>query len=162
MDSNKQSLTILDYSLEVISLLGLVAILVLPIIFYSQLPETIPVHFNATGNPDSFGSKATLWILPALAAVIYVFITIGSRYPDKFNYPVALTPENTQRQYKNSILMLRFVKAIVTVLFFYVVVMSVLTGLNRATGIGIYFLPVFIVTLLGTIGFFLYRMFRLR
>lgn len=162
MSLNKQSLTSLDWFLEAISLMGLVGMIILLVSYYAHLPETIPVHFKATGQPDGFGSRNMLWILPGSAAVIYILITIGIRHPDKFNYPVPLTSENAQRQYENSKMMLRSVKAIVILLFSYIVLMSVLNGLNRATGLGVYFLPVFIVTLLGTIGFFLYRTFQLR
>lgn len=37
---------------------------------YSNLPETIPSHFNAKGEADSYGSKSLLWIVSGVFAVV--------------------------------------------------------------------------------------------
>jgi len=50
----------------------------LPIVYlafvYSALPETIPVHFNAGGNPDRMGSKSALWSMNLLLTVPLYFL----------------------------------------------------------------------------------------
>jgi hypothetical protein len=36
------------------------------------LPATVAHHFDLLGRPDSFGAKRILWVLPVLAAAMYV------------------------------------------------------------------------------------------
>lgn len=36
---------------------------------YPKLPETIPTHFDITGNPDAWGHKSTFLILPFVAII---------------------------------------------------------------------------------------------
>ena len=43
---------------------------------WSKLPPTIACHFDLLGRPDSWGSKKCLWILAALATVIYIGVAI--------------------------------------------------------------------------------------
>lgn len=57
-----------NYKSYIIGLISLIiSILALPL-----LPEQIPVHFNAQGIPDGYGSHLTVFIFPA----IILFITI--------------------------------------------------------------------------------------
>lgn len=48
------------------------------VVFYGilTLPPTIPIHFDMNGNPDSYGSKFTLLILPIVALLTYLGVPI--------------------------------------------------------------------------------------
>ncbi len=35
--------------------------------FYSRLPETIPTHWNFKGEPDAYGHRSTIWLMPLLS-----------------------------------------------------------------------------------------------
>jgi uncharacterized membrane protein len=60
----------------------IVLLLLLPAAFvafhYGRLPEVIPVHFNAKGEADGFGKKATIWVLvgvmSAVSAGVYLLM----------------------------------------------------------------------------------------
>jgi uncharacterized membrane protein len=39
---------------------------------YGSLPETIPTHFNASGKPDGFGGRSTVWITSGMLAAVSV------------------------------------------------------------------------------------------
>lgn len=60
-----------------------VVIVALPFVYlgiqYAGLPDTVPVHFNAEGVADKFGSKSSLWlhtsILSAVALGTYLLIS---------------------------------------------------------------------------------------
>ncbi len=39
---------------------------------YSNLPETVPSHFNAQGEVDSYESKSILWIVTGIFGVVAV------------------------------------------------------------------------------------------
>ncbi|AAB91073.1 MULTISPECIES: DUF1648 domain-containing protein [Archaeoglobus] len=78
--------------------LNLIAIALLwlyPLLTYSQLPETVPTHFGAGGEPDRFGSREELLILPAVFSIAPAIIliitklrfTLINRYPQFINLP---------------------------------------------------------------------------
>ena len=58
--------------MEAIALLALVAMFGMLAMYSDLLPERIPIHWDAAGAPDRWGSKETLWIFPAIGAVIYL------------------------------------------------------------------------------------------
>lgn len=35
--------------------------------FHSRLPDTIPTHWNFQGQPDAYGPRSTIWIMPLLS-----------------------------------------------------------------------------------------------
>ena len=106
-----------DWFLEAIGLLGIIFTVVLVISSYNDLPETIPRHFNAKGQPDGFSGKSILFTLPAVTIVTYLIMTIGLRFPHIFNYPFEITEENAERQYKNLTLMVRVLKTFTVIIF---------------------------------------------
>lgn len=110
-----------DYALEILAAIGLLVLLALPVFYYGQLPEQIPTHFGANGLPDKFGPKLTLWLLPIVGLCIYGLMTFVNRRPDWFNFPVKITAENAARQYGLAVRLIRLLKAMVTVLFAYLV-----------------------------------------
>lgn len=49
-----------DYLAEGLSFIAILISFVLPLIYYPQLPEELPIHFDATGTADRFGPKLSL------------------------------------------------------------------------------------------------------
>lgn len=51
-------------------LIGLALVIVLGFVLtamvFSQLPETVPTHWNYKGEADGFGRRATVWIVPVM------------------------------------------------------------------------------------------------
>ncbi|MEN9832077.1 MAG: hypothetical protein RLZZ487_1682, partial [Pseudomonadota bacterium] len=66
---------------------------------YSSLPDTIPTHFNAAGEADGFGRKASIVSLPVVASLLYIGLTLLNRVPHSFNFPTPITQDNALRQY---------------------------------------------------------------
>ena len=87
-----------DKALEGLALSGLIVLLLLPVVYYADLPDTIPQHFNGSGEADGFGSKTFLWFLPGIGAAIYIFMTMLNRSPHRFNYTVTITEQNAEAQ----------------------------------------------------------------
>ena len=86
---------------DALALAGLVLFLIVTTIYWSKLPDTIPIHFDLKGNADGWGSKATIWLLPCIALFIYATMTLAAGLsPKHINYPVRITPENAERQYR--------------------------------------------------------------
>ncbi|TNE66195.1 MAG: DUF1648 domain-containing protein [Bacteroidetes bacterium] len=109
-----------DWFLEGVAGLGMLLLLLLPATYYSELPDMIPTHFNARGEADDYGSKASIWILPLIGAALYGFLTSLNRYPHVFNYSVKITPDNAETQYRLAIRMLRGLKLFMLFLFTYI------------------------------------------
>jgi len=61
------------------------------------LPARIPTHFDAAGNINGWGDAQTLWLLPIVATCVVALLTVISFFPQTFNYPVSVTPENRPR-----------------------------------------------------------------
>lgn len=151
-----------DWTLDVIGLIGIIFTVGITMASYNDLPDSIPRHFNAVGQPDGYSGKSILFILPAVTLVTYLVMTIGLKFPHIFNYPIEITEENAERQYRNASLMMRLLKTIIVIVFGYLTYATVQTGLGEMQGLGTWFTPVTLVSLFGTVGYFIYQTFRLR
>jgi len=82
-----------------------------------QLPERIPIQFDATGHATGWGSAAMLLLLPAITLIIYLLFTVVTRFPGAFDYPVKITAFNRQRMQGLALDMMAWLKVeIVTLL----------------------------------------------
>jgi uncharacterized membrane protein len=152
----------IDRILEIVAVVLVALSFLVIIITYDSLPSTIPHHYNKKGEPDGFGDKETIWLLPVLGFCLYVLLTAAGRYPHLFNFPYKITRGNIERQYRNSILMVRVLKTIITFNFFYLTYATVQNGLGKMHGIGAFFLPIFLATIFGTTAIFVYRGYRIK
>lgn len=144
----KLTLSPLDNKLELISKILLGIIWALTVYSLLKLPTTIPVHFNASGQADNFGSKLTLLILPILATVIYLGLTQLNKYPHIFNYMTKITEENAQKQYTIATRILRFLKLSIVVIFSLIILFTYLTAIAVTNGLGSWFWPFTLALLL--------------
>jgi len=106
--------------LEVLSLAALIFLIFITVrAFYGpdRLPDRIPTHFNAAGQADGWGSPRMLLIFPAFAAAIYLLMSLVSRFPAAFNFPVRVTPLNRKRLEELALNMIAWLKAEVVVFF---------------------------------------------
>ncbi len=61
--------------------------LVLSAIAFPFLPEQIPIHFNAQGTPDGYGSAITIFLLPAVMIFVNVLAEVTKHAdPKAANY----------------------------------------------------------------------------
>jgi uncharacterized membrane protein len=148
---------VLDWSFEAISLAALLGTLALPIWRWGDLPAKVPQHFGPSGTPDGWGSKAGLAILPLISLVVYLGLTLASRYQQLINLPSSADRERPEvRQ-----LLLTFVtvvKAEVTVLLFYITWATVETALGHANGLGRSLALLTPITIFGTIALYLWKL----
>lgn len=70
------------------------------VLLYPSLPERIPTHFNALGQPDGWGSRSEAIMLTVIFVAMVTGLSVLSRYPRIFNYPAAVIEENAQRMYR--------------------------------------------------------------
>jgi len=65
---------------------------------YPSLPERVPTHFDAAGNPDAWGSKATLLLFPGLQVLFFGISLIVYRYPNYANIPFTIALKYLPRE----------------------------------------------------------------
>ncbi len=84
-----------------VAFLSLIACVALPLAYVGSLPERIPTHFGLSGEPDRWGGKGTLVILPLLGVLPCFFLAIVRFIPPRYwNIPVSVTEANAARQYR--------------------------------------------------------------
>ena len=126
------------------------------------LPNPIAVHYNLAGKPDGWGSPATLLILPGI-----VFFLLGilwateKAHPDFMNFPGPRTPENVSRQLYNIRQMTASMRVFFTAMFLLIqgqLIWAKLYNHDRLVG---WTIPIFVITPLLLIGFFVRRAYKL-
>lgn len=153
----KLQLSSTDLLVDRLAWAGLLFIWVFTLISYSRLPEIIPTHFDIKGHANGYGSKMTIWIVPAILAVIVAGISILNKYPDIFNYLKPITPDNAQKQYLLATRLLRYLKLAVVIIFGLITVSTVSTATTQKNGIGIWVLPVSLIFLFVPIIIYFYE-----
>lgn len=149
-----------DKAFELIGWLMLVALWALVLFNYSNLPGTVPTHFNASGEVDGTGDKATIFILPVLGTVLFVILTLIARSPQVFNYPTGITTENAKSQYINATRLIRYLKLLNLIIFFVIVFKTLQTAAGKADGLGPWFLPITLTLSIIPVIFFITRAVR--
>ena len=132
----------LDSLLASASMFVWIIMLCLTIYVLFKLPDTIPTHFNASGEPNDFGGKETILVLPFLATLVYWSLNILNKYPQFFNFSVTITPENAERQYTLATRMIRFLQLGLLIIFTFIILFTYLTAIKLTNGLGIWFLPI--------------------
>ncbi|MCG3121548.1 MAG: hypothetical protein ALAOOOJD_04703 [bacterium] len=151
-----------ENSLEFLGAMGLLLMFIVIAQYWPSLPERIPSHFGVSGQPDAWSGKSMLLILPVIAAVLYAGLTVLSRYPHLYNYAWPITEANAAAQYRLAREMIIVLKTEIVWLFAYVNWQTIQTALGRAQGLGPAFLPIFLLIIFGSLGFYLYKGFRAR
>jgi hypothetical protein len=107
----------LEIVLRVLVVAGIAVCALQLVLAWDALPARVPIHFGVTGRPDRYGSKSVLLILPAVAVALTLLLTLVARFPQSFNYPVRVTPENAPRLYRQGRLLLAWLNVLVVWLF---------------------------------------------
>lgn len=131
-------------------------------VHYQELPSDIPIHFDATGEADSYGSRAMLWLLPAINTLLFVLLTVLSRYPHRLNYPVSLTPSNTQALYRLGSATLQALQLSITVLLSLITWQSARIAMGHTDGLGSWMLPLVLSLIFLPLLVFVYRCYTIR
>jgi uncharacterized membrane protein len=154
----KLPLTAFDRIIEVLGLIVLIGFWIFTINFYALLPEVIPTHFGGGGKPDGFGPKEAILGLPIVSTVLYVMLTIFSRYPHKMNYSATITAENAEVQYRIMTRMIRVLKVFVLLIFWILDYKTVQIALGWPDVLGSWFLFLLFALLFAPIFYFLIQL----
>lgn len=131
--------------LNTLALVALVGFVIYFLLKWPGLPDPIPRHYNGAGEPDAYGSKYTLMILPLLAIAIYFTFNYLNQKPYTFNYPVKITEENAAYQYTLAMNMMSALSTSIILAFFYISWRTVAVVNQEVSGLGWWFLPAFLL-----------------
>lgn len=121
---------------------------------HNTLPDTIPIHFDASGRVDGHGGKASLLALPGITLFIFLLLSFISGYPHYCNYPVEITEQNAEFQYRNLVRLLRMLKLIMIVIFGSLAVLIFCTAKGMIPAMGI--MPLLVITILPIVPIIYY------
>ncbi len=127
---------------------------------YSNLPDTIPTHFNAAGEADGFGRKASIVGLPVIATLLYIGLTLLNRVPHIFNFPTPVMQENALIQYTNATRMIRCLKLILVVVFGGISFQTIQQANGTGEGLGLWFLPLTLALIFMPLLYFVIKSFQ--
>ena len=134
---------------EVAAVIGLLVSLVLVVRAWRVLPSEIPIHFGFSGEPDGWGPRGCIVIVPAGALLMWAGLTIPGRF-----FGTAGDP---------TMWMLVVCKAEVVWLFTYMTWKTVQVALKKAVGLGRWFLPMSLVLVAATmIAYFVCAIFNIQ
>lgn len=148
--------------IDIIGLNIFIASILFLLLNWGNIPEKVPGHFNRFGNVDRWGSKYEILILPAIGLFIYVLISLLEKAPHMHNYPIRMNKSNVQQFYLNSRINLNVIKNICLILFSFLVVQIVRVSIGKINSLGEWFLPVFLVTIFGTMIIGLYKRSKIK
>lgn len=130
-----------DIILDLLSATILILLIVYAIISYSELPDTIPSHFNAKGEVDAYSNKSILWLLPGLSVILFFGLYVLNKYPHIHNYMVNITEENALKNYRLSTRIVRFTNLFVMVIFGIVMHSIIESAKNNNSNMNNWILP---------------------
>ncbi len=158
----KLSFSNCDIRLEIIAAVGLLLLLLNLIECWSIIPELVPRHFGFLGKPDVWGSKSTLLILPFVLIALSILLTVISHYPHTFNYLWKITNDNARVQYRLARKLILTLKAEITWFFTYLQWSTIQVALGKKEGMGTLVSLLFLLIILGTLGYYIYNASRNR
>ena len=157
--------------LELISLFLVILAFYVALSSYSALPDTIPIHFDAQGIPDDWGSKGMIFTFPILSTVVFLSLTFFNFWfalvddPKRFiNLPKKKREAVTEAQaeilrvFTNRCLFI--LKILILSLFAYSTWQTVEIALGSASSLGAIFW-LFIGALLALVGYMVWNSLRL-
>lgn len=124
----------------------------------SRLPERIPTHFNLAGNPDAWGGRQVLWLLPAIGTLIFATMTTVALFPGAFNYPVPVTPANRAALQNLALRLIAWLKAEVVCLFAWIQQGTIAAAKGARGGLSPFFILTAVVVVFVTVGWHLIQM----
>lgn len=111
---------------------------------YPSLPDVVASHFNAKGEPNGYGNKTFILIIPSVATLMYLVFFIVNRYPHLHNYMINITEDNALKNYRFSTRIVRIVGTLSMVLLAYITY-QILEGVkDEVFSLGSMFIPIVI------------------
>lgn len=146
-----------DILTNVICIGFLVGILIYLGLSWNTIPDKIPGHYNAAGVIDRWGNKGELLVVPCIAWIMYIGLSVIERFPQIWNTGIEVTEQNKERVYRILKNLLQTIKLLMVVVFSYITINS-----SLAKELPIWFVPVFLIAMFGSIIFFIIKLVKVK
>lgn len=151
------------WALELVALLALGLGILAVVRAWPELPATVPTHFGLSGEPDAWGPRKAIAMMPAIAAFLYLLLSGVQRIPASwYNYPVTLTDENRARQHALARELLAWIKAAGMGLFAHLTIGILRIALGHAESLGPWVVWGWVAAIFALVGVYLARARRAR
>lgn len=114
---------------------------------FRELPDTIPLHFTLSSEPDTYGPKWSVFIIIGVFMGLIALLTWASTRPELSQYPVAVTTENAQVLYEIAERML--IRVGTALMIIYLGIGSIYFSFPGLTVVSIGMIFLIVVTVLG-------------
>ncbi|MCS7023829.1 MAG: DUF1648 domain-containing protein [Bryobacteraceae bacterium] len=148
-----------DWILEACALSLLVALFATTGIYWDDLPERVPTHFNAAGAPDAWGKKRSIWLYVGMGAALYGILSAVARFPHWVNLPFEVDKNSAEVQ-RILYRMIQALKIAVLGILFYILVATIQTASGEFHGLGAWFLPLALAATFLPLGFYLFQLYQ--
>ena len=149
--------SVFDIVLNIACIIMLLGVVIYLIVRWSSIPDRVPGHFNVSGEVTRWDAKGSLIIMPVIAGILYIGMTILEQFPQVWNTGVRVTQENMFRVYKILKSMISMIKLLIVATFVSIVIVQ-----SLAVGLPAWLLPVFISLIFGTVIINILRLVRAR
>lgn len=136
-------------------LIGSLTIL-LPILFWSKIPDEIPMHYNAAGVVDNWSDKTSLILLFFVIVLLMGVMSIAV-YVVKTNIESKHSKEAEKSTMRIAYPIVVIMNLVVQVMFAYITFCSV-----TSRGLGSMFLPIFLIATFTPLGYLVYKCARIQ
>ena len=103
---------------------------------FNDLPEQIPIHYNAKGIPDGFDTHIHIWGLPLIATLLFLLLA-------------GLQKRTGIQQIE--LQLLQWMQLLIQGTFTYIQLQTFFVAVNKSNGLGSWFLPVVVIGFLAPI-----------
>ncbi len=146
-----------EKALAIFNVLGVISLIAIPVYFYADLPDQVPIHFNFKGEPDNWSGKKMVFFMPLIGTFLCGLLYYLKDKPDLYNYPVPVTEENKAQLFEIGKQMILVLNVLIVLLFNYINFVSIKTGLSDQAGLHPYFGFIFLGFFLVFMGYYIWR-----
>lgn len=136
-------------------LIGTLTIL-LPIIFWNKIPDTLPMHYNAAGEVDNWSDKSTLILLFFATALLMGVMSIAV-YLVKTNMESRYSKDAEKSEMRVAYPIVILMNLVVQIMFAYIMFCCV-----TCRPLGTLFLPIFLTATFAPLMYLIYKCGRIQ
>lgn len=151
-----------EFIFDIIGITSFCLSILFLILQWSDIPDQVPGHFNGAGEVDRWGSKYELFILLTIGVFLFILFSLLEKAPHMHNYPKRLNEQNVEQFYLQSRKILNVTKNCCLLLFAFLIVQIVRVANGDIDSLGVWFLPVSLVVILGSVGIGVYKQLRIQ
>lgn len=123
---------------------------------FTNLPNTIPIHFDIDGKPNGWGEKYTIFFIPLINLALVGFMATVRKNPFSYlNLPIRLSSNNLKERVKLGRELLDLISICISTLFFFIELDIVKSSQNPLSSNSIFFIIISIVaSILGLAAYY--------